>query len=101
MTSYDEYTVVQHSGYGYAGDPTFRRGLESCWVANQRQRETILRHGGLVFASYGEAEDYAMKEQYPEGYEGLVPAAPGTFDTYEVDGLRLYRPAAKREEVTT
>lgn len=86
----DLYTVVQHSAYVGRRDPQFAAGLESKHIT-AKQAEKIRKAGGRVFASYNEAEDFAEAEQYPEGYNGLVPAAPGSFTTkFDIDGFPVY-----------
>lgn len=90
------YTVVQHSGYGYGGKPAFERGLETRNLTTKGEATRVTKAGGLVFDSYAEAEDYAFDEQYREvTHGGLTPRAPGSFAAYEVDGLRVYVPAAQ------
>jgi hypothetical protein len=87
------YTVVQHSGYGFNEDPQFRQGLESAHLDTAEQAQKVRDIGGMVFTTYSQAEDYAMKEQYPgEGFY-LTPRAPGHFASMEVGGLRVYLPA--------
>jgi hypothetical protein len=86
-----QYTVVMHSAAGYKGDPTFARGLESRSVT-AAQAAAVTRRGGVVFDSYGDAEDYAFGAQYPAAYIGLVPNAPGAFSAYKIDGLAVYVP---------
>lgn len=87
--------VVQHSGYGYAGNPEFQQGLELRDVQTVRDRRMVERCGGRLFSSRREAEEWTELEMYPPGYEGLVPEAPGTFSaTASVDGLAVYQPAA-------
>lgn len=85
------YTVVLHSAAGYKGDPTFAAGLETRGVT-RAQAAKVAKAGGVVFPSYGMAEDYAMAEQYPPTVAGLIPAAPGKFSTVKIDGLPVYVP---------
>lgn len=88
----DKWTVVQHSGFGYNGDPTFARGLESRRVTTKAESTRVERVGGLLFDSYGKAEDFCDTAAYPEGYVGLTPCARASFADATVDGLRIYVP---------
>lgn len=85
------WTVVQHSGFGYNGDPCFSAGLETrrCLPCDQ---VIVTKVGGLLFDSPGAAEDFTEKAMYPPGAEGLIPAAAGTFSDKTVDQLRIYIP---------
>jgi hypothetical protein len=88
----DRYTVVQHSGYGYAEDPQFRQALETRRVSTAAEARKIERAGGLVL-SYEEAERFAEKAMYPpDAGNWLIPAAQGTFADLQVDGLAVYLP---------
>lgn len=87
--------VVQHSGYGYAGNPEFRLGLETRALATQSAIDAVVKEGGVVFADSYAAEDWIESEQYPTGYSGLIPAAPGSFSPRQVDGLSIYIPATE------
>lgn len=93
--STDQRTIVRHSGYGYAGNPQFARGLETRAVATKALAGKIRKAGGLLFegpdGGYGAAESYAEAEMY-RTTSGLIPAAPGTFAELEVDGLAVYIP---------
>jgi hypothetical protein len=86
-----QYTVVQHSGYGYGGDELFEAGLESRELHAASEIARVRKAGGMLFPSYLEAEDFAEKAMYPEG-SGIVPAAKGTFAEAKIDGLRIYVP---------
>ena len=86
------YTVVQHSAYGYKADIRFKQGLQPITLNNARERANVISRGGVVFDTYKEADDFCDKAMYPEGTEGLNPAAKGTFAALEVDGLKLYLP---------
>lgn len=85
------HTVVQHSGFGYAGDTTFRRGLESRTVTPAQARK-VEKAGGILFETYVEAEDFAEKAMFPPGAFTMIPEARGTFSTVQVDGLAVYVP---------
>lgn len=89
-----KYTLVQHSAAGYKRDPGFARGLESRTVSTPAQLERVERAGGMLFDDYSAAEDKAMELMYPTDYPGITPAAPGTFSTLQVDGLRIYVPSS-------
>lgn len=101
MATISFYTAVQHSGYGYGGDPTFQLGLESRHISTAKERDLVLHQGGVLFGSYAAAERYCMEEMYrnePEGAFSLVPHAPGEFSTKQIDGLAIYRPQEKPAE---
>lgn len=85
-----QYTVVQHSGFGYADKPGFEHGLEPRRIT-AREARAVERAGGLVFEGYREADDFCEAAMYPEG-AGLLPAARGTFAELRVDELRVYIP---------
>lgn len=88
-----KYTVVQHSGYGYAGNPLFQKGLESRGLEKSAWVNLVEKEGGLLFDTYADCEEYCIKEMYPQPDEqGLVPEAPGTFSDRLIDGLRIYLP---------
>lgn len=86
------WTVVQHSGFGYAGKEGFKRGLEPRQIENRRQYELIIRTGGMVFQSYGAASDYAEAEMYPDDSSDIYPRARGRFVKAQIDGLAVYIP---------
>lgn len=88
----DQYTIVQHSGYGYAGDHTFRNATETRKVSDA-QAKKVLEVGGRVFPDYVSAEDACENYNYPVGVEGLVPRVTGTFAPLNIDGLSIYIPA--------
>lgn len=87
--------VVQHSGFGYAGNPEFKRGLETRTVTTKSALDRVTKTGGIVFTSLIEAEDWIENEQYPQDYSGLIPAAPGAFSPRLIDGLAIYIPATE------
>lgn len=88
------YTVVQHSGFGYADDPQFARGLESRRLRTAGERNVVEHVGGMVFDGYAAAEDYAFAQMYPPGVSGMIPAVHGRFAEQCIDGLRIYLPRA-------
>ena len=85
------YTLVQHSGYGYAGDPGFKQGLESrsLTAADKRRVEKV---GGFIFDDYMSAEDAAFKLMYPDPGFYMYPRFKGTFADAVIDGLRIAIP---------
>lgn len=86
------YAIVQHSAYGYARHFDFKKGLESRQVDKQSEVNQVQRVKGMLFDNYLAAEEYCMKEMYPEGAEGLIPHAPGTFSGVKIGGLVIYIP---------
>lgn len=86
------YAIVQHSGYGTAGNPDFMYAVESTGVTKQ-QCQKVLGAGGVVLSNYREAEEYCHAENYPPEVKGIVPRARGTFSTAGVNDMRIYIPA--------
>jgi hypothetical protein len=96
----DKWTIVQHSGFGYAGKETFRHATETRKLSNKTELKAVQKAGGLVFDSYAEAEDFSDRANYPIGYQGIVPNARGTFSVREIDGLAVYIPLLAYPEVS-
>lgn len=92
MTAVDLWTLVQHSGYGYAGKDGFRHAVEVRAVRLKGEKELVEKAGGLLFGSHREANDFEENANYPEGAQGIYPQAKGTFSSKEIDGLRIYVP---------
>ncbi len=88
----DKWTVVQHSGYGYAGKEAFEHATETRKIESKTALKLVELAGGEVFDSYLAAENFADLVNYPAGYEGLAPNAQGTFSTKKIDGLAIYIP---------
>jgi len=85
------YAIVQHSGFGYGGDPTFEQAVEHRKVtANEAAK--VLKAGGMVFVDWLAADEMTERINYPEGHAGLEPAAIGTFSDLRIDTLRVYIP---------
>jgi hypothetical protein len=91
MKQITQYAVVQHSAFGYAGDPRFEAGLETRAVT-PAVAARVRAAGGLLFDDYLEAESFCDREMYPPEATGLTPAAPGRFSRAAVDRLRVYVP---------
>lgn len=87
-----KWTVVQHSGFGYAHDRQFEHAVESRNVATKKEQEMVLKVGGLLFDTYGQAEDFCEEANYPADHVGLIPDVQGTFADKDVDGLKVYIP---------
>lgn len=88
-----KWTLVQHSGYGYAGKPGFKQGLEERRVDGARAQATVVKEGGVLLDTYGEAHDLAFKLMYPgDDVTGMYPRFRGTFSHMEVDGLKVAVP---------
>jgi hypothetical protein len=93
MTAVDnKWTIVQHSGYGYKGNPQFKQAVETRKLDTVGQVRLVERVGGVVFDSYLEAESFAERANYPADYTGIVPDARGTFSKLMIDNLRIYKP---------
>ena len=88
----NKWTVVQHSGYGYAQKPGFKQAVETRALSTVGEVRRVERSGGVVFDSYLLAEEFAEKANFPADYKGLYPKARGTFSSQMIDGLRIYQP---------
>lgn len=88
----EKWAVVQHSGYGYKGNPQFKKAVETRKLQTVGELRLVERCGGAVFDSYLDAEHFAEKANYPDDYKGIVPDARGTFSKLAIDGLRIYIP---------
>ena len=95
------WTVVQHSGFAYAGNQEFITGLEEASLNTDAEVNRVKQAGGIVFDNYSMAMDYAEKESYPEEYGGLLPLAPGTFSRSQIDGRRIYIPRGEEHHEAT
>lgn len=87
-----KYTLVQHSGFGYAGKPGFEHGVESRTLTTQGEVTKVRKAGGLIFDSGFEADEMEEKINYGESTSMLYPNAKGTFSTEKIDGLAIYIP---------
>jgi hypothetical protein len=86
------FTLVQHSAFGYMGDPTFEKGLEIRGVTGKDA--TTIRAAGGFLGTYEEAEGLADVECYEGQDNVLIPNARGEFLRTKIDGLRLYVPVS-------
>lgn len=85
------YTLVQHSGYGYADKPGFKRGVESRGIDTAKERDLVKRVGGILVDTHSEVDALEEQVNFPPG-TGIYPNAQGTFSDKKVDGLRIYIP---------
>lgn len=90
----NKYTVVQHSGYGYAGDPQFQAALEERALTTPSQIKRVQQVGGVVVDGYVAAVELAETWSYADSNEGIVPdcSSFGTFSKKKVDGLAIFVP---------
>ena len=91
------WTVAQHSGYGNGGNPEFEHGLEvrELGVHGEpfaRELGRVEAAGGIVFDSLADAAEFEHRARSPDGYEGLIPRAAGSFSDRTIDGLQIYVP---------
>jgi hypothetical protein len=84
-----KWTIVQHSGYSHGDNPQFAQGLEEAGVDKASDIARVEKAGGLLFASYMEASDFAEAEMYRD-VSGLIPRAPGKFARTKIGGRRVY-----------
>lgn len=87
-----KYTMVQHSGYGYAKKPGFEHGVEVRMITTVAEVRKVEKAGGILFDSGAEAYAFEESASFPEGHEGLYPKAAGTFSSEKIDGLAIYIP---------
>lgn len=87
-----KWTVVQHSGYGYAGKPDFEHAVEAKGVSSKAEERRVEKAGGALFGSYEEATKFEETANYPPDVRGLVPHCKGTFSELDIDGLKIYVP---------
>lgn len=90
----DKWTLVQHSGFGYAEKPGWELAVETRLITTDVELKRVESVGGYVFDSYGEADDQEFKSNYPKGSGDalMYPCVQGTFSDKELDGLRIYIP---------
>lgn len=86
------YTLVQHSGFGYAGKPGFQQAVETRSIDTAKDRDLVKRVGGVLEVNGYEIDELEERVNYPPGVEGLYPKAQGTFSDKTIDGLRIYIP---------
>jgi len=88
----DLWTLVQHSGFGYAEDPLFMHGLESRNVTTKAQVDRIRQQGGYLFKDYVTAERMAeaLTNNEDEDADWMIPSAKGEFSSHKIDGLAIY-----------
>lgn len=91
MTASEQWTLVQHSAWVANQDSQFKHGLEERMVRTAAEQREVQKVGGLLFDSYDEACKFAEDVQYPAGYNGIIPRAPGTF-AGSIDGSPIYVP---------
>jgi len=84
------YALVQHSAFGWNGDPQFEAGLQSAAVTAAQARK--VKAAGGVIGTYREVEDLAMALMYPDDVHGLIPGFRGSFATLTIDGLPVAIP---------
>jgi len=88
-----KYTLAQHSAYAAKRDPMFKHAVELVSIHNPRTVDRIRAAGGLIFDDYNAANAAEDGVNYPEGADGLIPQARGTFHTkLTVEGMAIYLP---------
>jgi hypothetical protein len=92
VTVTNKWTVVQHSGYGYKGNPQFEHAVEVRQLHNLGELRLVERVGGMVLDSYMDAEAFAERANYRPSNKGIIPNAMGTFSKLQIDGLKIYIP---------
>jgi hypothetical protein len=90
----DKYTLVRHSGFGYASDPQFKQAVETRHLSTKAQFAKVRKQGGIIIEGYLGAENIAYNINYPkrDAQQGIIPAARGTFARTKIDGLHIYIP---------
>jgi hypothetical protein len=91
----EKWTLVQHSAYGYGEKPGWEKAVETRQITTPAELKRVQDAGGMIFDSYGEADDQEMKSNYPEGTGDKImyPSVLGTFSDKQLDGLKIYVPA--------
>ncbi len=91
------WTIVRHSAWGYKSDGTFKRAVQSAHVSTISERRRVETAGGVIFASYLEAEEFCEKANYRDGLiEGLIPNVEGRFSLDQaLASLEIYVPVRK------
>lgn len=99
MAKVEKWTLVQHSAFGYAEKPGWEHAVETRSLHTDAEVKRVKQAGGMIFDTYGEAEDQVMKSCYPDGPGDTLtyPHVLGTFSDKMVDDLRIYIP--KRETI--
>lgn len=95
------YTLVQHSGYGYAGKPGFMQALEVRSLQSRAERNRVERVGGVVFETYHEAMEAEEKLNYPHPFSSpmdIYPRFEGGFSIHVIDGLRIALPKLREPD---
>lgn len=88
-----KWTLVQHSGYGYAGDEQFKHAVETRMLTKRQEIVAVEKAGGLLFDSYLDACAAEERENYPDDVQGLIPRASGRMSAKRlIDGLPIYVP---------
>lgn len=88
------YTIVQHSGYGYAKKPGMSNMTEERSVTGKKQEKAVKDAGGLLFDTYGECATACevVNGIFDPGM-GLYPSVTrGSFSNRQVDGLKVWVP---------
>jgi len=91
----ERWTLVQHSGFGYAEKPGWEHAVETRRITTERELLDVTNEGGMIFESYNDADTAEYKENYPEGAGDRLtyPEVKGTFSDKLLDGLKIYVPA--------
>lgn len=100
MKTPTQYTLVQHSAYGFRRDYRFWRAVEVRAVSTASGKAKVKKAGGQLFRTYKEADDAEYAENYPKKLDKprrpidmqLIPRVQGHFATAKIDGLRIYIP---------
>lgn len=100
MATTPKFTLVQHSGAGYAGKEGFSRAVEVRTVSTAAEQKAVLKAGGVLFAHHVEADNVADKVNYPPEIQGMYPGCRGSFASLQVDMLPVYVPAPSELSIT-
>lgn len=91
----DKWTIVQHSGFGYGGEPGFEQAVETRQVSSKKEQQLVEKEHGILFNTYTEACDFEDNANDPSDDQSLYPRAKGSFSAKTIDGLRIYIPATQ------
>ena len=73
-------TLVQHSGFGYAGRKEMEHFVEMRTITNKRDFEKVKKVGGFLTSTFSDIEE----AEVIFGFE-----KKGHFSTSKIDGLRI------------
>lgn len=86
------YTLVRHSAWVVMRHPSFEFAVEERRVRTEKQRDKVVRAGGLLVFGYTVASELMDKVNFPSTVEGIIPHVEGRFAKEKIDGAQIYVP---------